>query len=171
MKNLGLIILIICLFSFACEEEEVYSEIPSIKYKDFNFAIDDEEEGFINQIGFLYFEFVDGNGDLGFPQNSDLILDDEIYDVFVQGYTKINGEFVNGHNGIDGEFVYNDSSYNALLPYFEEGVYRKHLKGEMRVRIYINSNQINDTVKYEFQIMDREYNLSNIEWSPELIIP
>ena len=59
MKNLGFIILIICLFSFACEPEEEYSEIPVVKYKDFNFEIENIN-GFVNQVGLLSFDFIDG---------------------------------------------------------------------------------------------------------------
>ena len=82
MKRLILIISTITLFFVACEKTEEYSEIPFIKYQDFNF----EEEiinGFENQIGFLQFDFIDGNGDIGFAENSDTIIDTEIPDVFI----------------------------------------------------------------------------------------
>jgi hypothetical protein len=159
VKKINLIIIIISLFSLACEKEEDYSEIPAIDYKDFIFEIEDIN-GFINQVGFLSFEFVDGNGDIGFLENT--ITDDEIeiYDVLLFGYTKINGEY-----------ILTDSTSSSLLPYFEKGVYRNHLKGEMKVRIYLTPDQVNDTIRYDFQIMDRAYNLSNMESSPELIIP
>lgn len=159
MKKTGLILITICLFSIACEKEEEYSEIPFVKYKDFKFEIENIN-GFINQVGFLSFDFIDGNGDIGFYENSDTANEAEIYDVLIYGYTKINGSF-----------ILTDTADNALLPYFEEGVYTKHLKGEMKVRIYLTSDQANDTVRYDFQIMDRAYNLSNLESSPELIIP
>ncbi|MCK5168544.1 MAG: hypothetical protein KAQ75_01590, partial [Bacteroidales bacterium] len=81
MKRLILIISTITLFFVGCEKTEEYSEIPFIKYYDFNF---DKEiiNGFENQIGFLQFDFVDGNGDIGFAENSDTITDIEIPDVF-----------------------------------------------------------------------------------------
>lgn len=159
MKKFGLFILTLCLFSFGCEKIEEYSEIPVVKYKDFNFEIENIN-GFINQVGFLSFDFIDGDGDIGFYENSDSANDTEIYDVLIYGYTKINGSF-----------ILTDTTGNALLPYFESGVYTKHLKGEMKVRIYLAPDQANDTVRYDFQIMDRAYNLSNLESSPELIIP
>jgi hypothetical protein len=153
VKKLDFIILIFFLFCFACEPEDEYSEIPAVKYKNFNFEIENIN-GFINQVGFLSFDFIDGNGDIGFYENSDTA-----YDVFVYGFTKVNGSF-----------ILTDTT-NALLPYFEEGVYKKYLKGEMKIRIYLASDQANDTVRYDFQIMDRAYNLSNLESTPELIIP
>ncbi len=157
MKRLGLIISTIILFFIACEKTEEYSEIPLIKYQDFNF---DKEiiNGFENQIGFLQFEFVDGNGDIGFAENSDTITDIEIPDVFIYEYTKINGVF-----------TATDTIY-FLLPYFSEGVYRKYIKGGMEIKIYL-INQVNDTIKFDFQIMDREYQLSNLGSTPEFIVP
>lgn len=157
MKRLVLIISTIILFFIGCEKTKEYSEIPYVKYQGFNF----EKEiinGFENQIGFLQFEFTDGNGDIGFYENSDTTIDTEITDVFIYEYTKINGVF-----------IATDTIY-YLLPYFAEGVYRKYIKGDMKVRIYF-INQANDTVKFDFQIMDREYQLSNLESTPEFIVP
>lgn len=167
MKKFSIFILAFCIFSFGCEKIVEYSEIPSVKYKDFNFEIENIN-GFINQVGFLSFDFIDGNGDIGFYENSDTendtVISTEngtvIYDVLIYSYTKINGNF-----------ILTDTTDNAFLPYFEAGVYTKHLKGEMKVRIYLTPDQANDTVRYDFQIMDRAYNLSNLESSPELIIP
>ena len=41
----------------------------------------------------------------------------------------------------------------------------------MQIKIYLQRQQVNDTVKYDFQIMDRDYQLSNLETTQELIIP
>jgi hypothetical protein len=56
------------------------------------------------------------------------------------------------------------------MPYFEEGIYRNHLKGDMKVKIYF-MDQVNDTIKFDFEILDRSYNRSNLQSTPELIIP
>ncbi len=40
----------------------------------------------------------------------------------------------------------------------------------MKIKIYL-INQVNDTIKFDFQIMDREYQLSNLESTPEFIVP
>ncbi|MFC2150983.1 hypothetical protein ACFLSE_00510 [Bacteroidota bacterium] len=158
MKRLGLIISIISICFIGCEKTADYTEIPFIKYKNFVFDVEVIDDSYINQVGFLTFEFIDGNGDIGFSENSDTILGLEIPDIFIYEYSKQNGNFV----AID--------TINFLLPYFAEGVYRKHIKGDMQVKIYF-IEQVNDTVKYEFQIMDREYHLSNLETTPELIVP
>ncbi|NOQ24074.1 MAG: hypothetical protein GQ564_01820 [Bacteroidales bacterium] len=157
MKKLSFIILIIYLFSFACEPEEEYSEIPVVKYKDFNFEIE-SIDGFINQVGFLSFDFIDGNGDIGFYENSDTSIEIEINDIFIYKYTKKNGNYSIA------------DTIKLIMPYFEEGVYRKYLKGEMKVQIYF-MDQVNDTIKFDFEIMDRSYNRSNLQSTPELIVP
>ena len=158
MKNIGFAILLISILFFGCEKTEDYSEIPSISFKDFNFDIEIISSGFENQVGFLSFDFIDGNGDIGFYGNSDSIISEEIPDIFIFEYTKTNGIF------------YITDTIEYLLPYFEEGVYRKYIKGEMEVKLYF-INRDTDTIKYDFQIMDREYHLSNIESTPELVVP
>lgn len=163
MKRLGLIISTIILFFIACEKEEEYSEIPLIKYKGFVFDVEIVDSSFVNQVGYLTFEFIDGNGDLGFYENPDTINDTIviIYDILIREYTKINDNYI----------ITDSTNNNYWLPYFEEGIYRKHIKGSMQVSIYFLKEQVNDTVKYEFQIMDREYQLSNLESTPEFIVP
>ena len=156
MKKFAQFILIVFML-WGCEKTEDYSEIPSIKFKDFNFSVE-QIGGFNNQVGFLTFDFVDGNGDIGFFENSDTSVDEEIHDVFLYEYLKVNGTFIP------------NDTINYLLPYFPEGVYRKYIKGEMEFKIYY-INRVDDTIKYDFQIMDRQNHFSNIESTPELIIP
>jgi len=100
------------IFFASCEKAQDYSDIPEITYKDFNFAIESIND-FENQVGYLTFEFVDGNGDIGFAENSDSVTSVEIHDVFVYEYKKV-----------DGNFILTDTT-NYLLTYFAEGIYRK----------------------------------------------
>ncbi len=158
MKKIGLILITICLLSIACEKEEEYSEVPFIKYKDFVFDIEIIDSSFVNQVGYLTFEFIDGNGDIGFNENSDTSIYVEIHDIFIYKFTKKNGNYSNA------------DTTKLIMPYFEEGIYRNHLKGDMKVKIYF-MDQINDTIKFDFEILDRSYNRSNLQSTPELIIP
>ena len=157
MRNLFLIILSLGFFLAGCEKAEEFSEVPQIKFKDFTFNIE-SINGFENQVGFLSFEFVDGNGDLGFIENSDTIVGAEIPDIFIYEYKKQNDKFII------------TDTLNYLLPYFSEGVYRKYIRGDMEIKIYL-INQASDTIRYDFQIMDRNYQMSNLESTPELIVP
>jgi len=156
VKLFKILIFVILVF-FSCEKADEYSEIPFIEFKEFTFEIE-EKNGFVNQIGNLSFDFVDGNGDIGFFENSDSTISEEIYDGFVYEFIKQNDTFIP------------NDTIKFVLPFFEEGVYRKHIKGEMKFKIYLIERE-NDTLKYSFQIMDREYHLSNLDSTPELIVP
>lgn len=118
----------------------------------------ESKDGFRNQVALLTLEFVDGNGDIGFYENSDSTVSTEIYDCFVYGYTKKNGAFTP------------TDTTKFVMPYFEEGIYRKYIKGEIQLKIYL-INRVDDTIRYDFQIMDRKYHLSNLASTPELIVP
>ncbi len=152
-KNIFLIILVSILF-LKCEKAETYSEIPEIKYAGFNVIEGDGES--VIAYGILTFSFVDGNGDIGFPENSDSTIKEKIPDIIIYEYTKN-----------DGLFSINDT-VEYLLPYFAEGVYREHIKGEIDINL---SRTIldSDTVYYEFYILDRAEHKSNIEITPEII--
>ena len=152
-RNIILIILILGLF-LKCEKAETYSEIPEIKHLRFNVIEGDGE--FVIAYGILTFSFVDGDGDLGFLENSDTIFDNNIEDIILKEYYKENGEYIEAKRG------------PYALPYFEEGIYRKHIKGEIDINL---SRTIldSDTAYYEFYIIDRAGNQSNIETTPEII--
>lgn len=106
--------------------------------------------------GILTFSFVDGNGDIGFIENSDTAIDIKIPDIILIEYNMGDSIFSN----ID--------TIEYLLPYFNEGVYRKHIKGEIDINLP-RTIFSNDTVYYEFYIFDRAGHKSNIEITPEII--
>ena len=156
MKRFILFILFISIVFSGCEKEEIYSEIPEIKYLEFNANYEETALG-TQLIGRLTFSFIDGDGDIGFYENTDSSTTTPlIYDIFITEYTKINGEFV----------VHDTIKY--WMPYFEKGVYRKSIKGNIDVRL-IRTIHSEDTVIYDFYIQDRAYNLSNIGSTPEII--
>ena len=156
MKYHVFFILFITFFFSGCEKEEVYSEIPEIKYLGFTAGY--EETGLGTQlIGTLTFSFIDGDGDIGFYENSDSTIDAPvIHDIFIYEYNKVNDEFV----------VSDTIKY--WMPYFEQGVYMKSLKGSIDIKL-TRTIHSEDTAKYEFYIQDRAYNMSNIESTPEII--
>jgi hypothetical protein len=152
-KNIFFILLLSLLF-LKCEKEETYSEIPEIKYTEFNVIKGDGD--FVIAYGILTFSFVDGDGDIGYLENMDTISDNNIEDILLIEYFKENGEY----------FELKRGPYH--LPYFEEGVYRKHIKGKIDINL---SRTIldSDTAYYEFYILDRAGHISNIEVTPEII--
>lgn len=156
MKHLVHFILLIGIVFQGCEKEENYSETPEIKY--LGFAANYEETALgLQLIGKLSFSFIDGNGDIGFYENSDTSSNTTIiYDVFIYEHHKINGNFV----------ILDTIKY--WMPYFEGGVYQKSIKGNIDVKL-IRTIHSEDTAKYKFYIQDRANNISNIESTPEII--
>ncbi len=152
-KNIFFIILLSLVF-LKCEKEETYSEIPEIKYTGFNVIEGDGQYTIAN--GILTFSFVDGDGDIGFQENMDSITDNNIEDILLKEYYKVNGEYLELKRG----------PYH--LPYFKEGIYRKHIKGKIDINL---SRTIldSDTAYYELYILDREGHISNVEITPEFI--
>jgi hypothetical protein len=159
MKKFVFAILFLPLL-FSCEKSEDYNEIPEIKFRSFE-VIPGDGDYTISE-GILTFDFVDGDGNIGFAENSDLDSANNLYtandivDFVYKEYYKQDGIFIEK----EGNPFY--------LPYFKEGVYRKSLKG--KIDIYFPRTILSpDTVYYEFYILDRDMNQSNIETTPEII--
>jgi len=153
-----LFVILIAVYISSCEKADDYSETPVISFKSFSFEMKETDLSTIIPIGLLKMDFVDGDGDIGFYENSIPETDTTIYDVFIYEFIKRNGVFMPS------------DTEKYLLPYFEEAVYRKHIKGELAFEIFYEKEH-GDTIKYEFEIMDRAYHLSNRESTPELIVP
>lgn len=153
MKQFVVAILFLPLL-FSCEKIEEYPETPEIKFRSFE-VIPGDGEYTISE-GILTFDFVDGDGNIGYAENNDLDTSNNIIDFVYKEYYKQDGVFIE-KNG--------DPFY---LPYFQEGVYRKSLKG--KIEIYFPRTILSpDTVYYEFYMLDRDMNQSNIETTPEII--
>ena len=140
----------LCLF-LACEKVEEHSDIPEIKLKKFDAQI--EETALEPTLfGKLTFSFIDGDGDIGFSENSDTIDDNNIVDVLIKEYNP------------DGILI-TDTVGPFYLPYFKESSYKKSLKGDILINIPRREQSI-DTAYYEFYIIDRKNHQSNIVTTP-----
>ena len=148
-----IIILSVLIVFCSCEKIENVSEIPEIKYLGIE-VTEGDGESYI-AIGSLKFSFIDGNGDIGFIENADTATP-TINDIFVIEYYKDNSEFIL------------KDTLKYWMPYFQEGVYRTSLKGEIEIKLGRNILSP-DTVYYEFYILDRANHMSNIEITPEII--
>lgn len=142
------------LFLLSCEKVEDYPEIPEIKFREFEVIPGDGE--YIISEGVLTFDFTDGDGNIGFTENFDDDTANNIIDFVYKEYFKQDGVFIEKEGG------------PFFLPHFQEGVYRKSLKG--KIDIYLPHTILSpDTVYYEFYILDRDMNQSNVETTSEII--
>ncbi len=154
MRKAGTFILCF-LLAISCEKTEDYSEVPAIEFISFKVIPGDGESTIAE--GILTFSFVDGDGNIGFSENfSDTIVSNNQIDFIYTEFYKQDGQFIE------------KTGNTYYLPYFEQGIYRKSLKGT--IDIYFSRTILSpDTVYYQFQVMDRDFNLSNIETTPEII--
>lgn len=152
----------------SCKKIEKYSEIPEIEFKSYTLSdhllYDPSALGFPYVLGTLTFEFKDGDGDFG-----EILVDNAKIDT--------NNLFMSFFEKIDGEF-YLVTEYDTLFDRpieYDERMARegqnKLLKGEIEVYDqFIPNNFPHDTFLFEFYIIDRARNKSNVERTNEIVL-
>ena len=149
------IVFLIFVFSISCEKADEYSIIPEIKYK--NFYLSPGYEGMTIATGNLVFTFIDGDGDIGNFNSPNEETDADSVNMFISGSFKDGGDFT----------PFYTNSLN--LPYLEGGIYKKSIKGEIKIEIDLTI-LTPDTLIYTFYIVDRAGHESNTVSTPVLII-
>lgn len=171
MKVIFLFILFFAIFFYACLDIESYSEIPEIHYKSFEIVKGIDDTTLKNQvyIGKLTFSFVDGDGNIGkhVPNFNDSLYKYK-FDLYLTCYTKINGNYILNTSKI----IDTTKNNNILIPYIEEkDGQNKTLMGDIIVeKNYYPALDtfLKDTFIYEYFIVDRDENQSNIDKTPDL---
>lgn len=147
---------------FSCEKAESYSEIPYIEFSSYRVYDTAYSSGFFQRNVAINFSFVDGDGDIGYSKE---LTGDSVKDnLFFSRYEQRNGEFIN----VDSLLV---DSIRYSIPFAEvmrrEGQ-NKTLKGSIKVDV--SELVINyDTIKYDFYIVDRAGNKSNVTSTTPII--
>jgi hypothetical protein len=156
ISKLHILVFVLLVFFFAsCEKTEEYSDIPEIKYKEF--YLKPGVPGMTIATGNLVFSFVDGDGDIGNFNNPDDENDSDSLNMFIFGSYRNGGDFI----------PFYTNSLN--LPFVEGGVYRKTVKGDIKIEIDLTI-QTPDTLFYSFYMIDRAGHQSNTETTPVIII-
>ena len=162
LLSLGIVLLFFSPFFTGCEEIRSYPATPEISYSSFyvrDTVLNDNQL----RVGTLAFTFVDGDGDFGLMKPDSGETDtSKLYNLYFTIYNKINGTFVQD----------TDLRTKPYYPvYYHEAMQRegqdKTLKGTIAINIeYFIINY--DTVKYDFFIVDRALNKSNVASTPDL---
>lgn len=141
------------LLYISCEKITTYSDRPEIKFKSFNIEKVKDTLGNLLWKGVISFEFIDGNG-------ADLLNANEgdtLYSIHFQSFFKINCNYIK----TDFDTLTSYFIYDSKMKISKTGQ-NKSLIGEIQItRLYYKKEK--DTLKYEFYIIDREGNKSNIE--------
>jgi hypothetical protein len=128
-----------------------YPPEPEVEFKEFKLIDTIDGLGNRKYAGFLTFTFVDGDGDLGFGQDSA-----SSKAVFINKYEIINNVAHLVDLAVD---------YSYSIPAFSTTGNRKALKGEIVVKSLEEPYPLNsdDTIMYKFYIVDRSRNYSNTD--------
>jgi hypothetical protein len=168
MKKLVLLIGVLLAVAYSCVETKPVSTIPQITFKSFKLfeAIDTSLGNHILR-GVLEFSFIDGDADIGLDGeiNTADTIDEDNYNLFLIPYQKI------------------DTNYYLIVldtllpkPYFrithdvkmDRVGQNKTLKGNITVNIDYYIVPQYDTMRYDFYILDRAKNKSNIESTTDI---
>jgi hypothetical protein len=144
------VILAALVFS-TCEPIEKVSDVPEIKFKSFT-LYDRDTLGFQIKAGEMIFSFIDGNADFGVKENSVDTLN-----LFLLPFHKVNMAYEPLNVDTFGRkyAVMNDE---ALVRVGQN----KTVKGEIKLQVYYFVIPPFDTIRYDFYIVDRAGNKSNV---------
>ena len=173
MNSLTKITLVLSFFILAatsCLKPESFPNEPIIEFVDFTPFGDS---------GKLKFSFTDGDGDIGLTQNQLSPPFDTssyyYYNLYIHYYEKMNGVWVRGTADPGGNnFPTADSiTFAYRLENITPIGQNTALRGEVQVTMEpfhfnINSNH-NDSLRYEFLLIDRNLNISNIVETPLIV--
>lgn len=137
----------------ACEPEEKISDIPEVNFKSLNgpFLV---QQGDITLRGAeLVFGFKDGNSDFGVDVTQS---PPDTINLYLIPFEKVNGVY----DSIDAD-LYGRKYTIRKDPKLERS--DGAVKGEIKVLITYVLKPPFDTMRYEFYILDRAGNMSNIE--------
>lgn len=134
-----------------CESIDKVSDVPEIKFKSFT-LFDKDTLTFQIKVGEIVFSFIDGNADFGIMQNSEDTLN-----LFLTPFHKVNSAY---------EPLNADTFGRKYAVMNDEAMVRvgqnKTVKGEIKVQIYYFVIPPFDTIRYDFYIVDRGGNKSNV---------
>lgn len=150
------------LGAFACERIESLPPVPFIEYKSFEVFDTIDILGNSAKGGRLTFYFEDGDGDIGMHPPSGEVTDTNNLKLTL--YRKTGGVMVPAPE-TDPLFP---SSYR--IPFMEREGQNKILKGTIEVTFLYLFYFPSDTIRYDFYIIDRALNESNVVSTNEIII-
>lgn len=139
----------------SCIEIEQLPPEPRIEFRSFTISDTVDILGNEAKAGKLTFYFEDGDGDVGLREGS--AYSDEQYNLFLTMYRKTDGVIAPAEEG-DPLFP---TPYR--IPYLERLGQNKILRGEISVIILYQFFNDDDSIRYDFHIIDRALNESNVE--------
>lgn len=158
----GILLLFTVVSLSSCLKQEDFPNRPDVTYIGFfpNLAATSKADS----LGFVKFEFTDGDGDLGLNPGDTLgefaLGQPYYYNLFIRYFERQNGTFTEVIPPLPFHV-----RFNRLTSVGGNG----SIQGEMDVRIFVNPSSVYDTVKYEMYIVDRAKQHSDTLMTEELV--
>ena len=155
--------ILIVLAVYSCTKIESFPPEPEIEYQSFDLR-DTVILSNPAKVGDLVVSFVDGDGDIGWEEPDTIPPDDSTaYNLFFTLFEKLDGDFIE----VDTPAIAAPIRY--IIPFIEREGQNKTMKGTIKVRFqYLFFNF--DTIRYDFYMVDRSFNQSNVESTPEIVL-
>jgi hypothetical protein len=184
LLNVAKLSLLLVIIAFAsCRKIVSYPPEPEIKFVGAEFEDGIDELGNVVLLYVPTISFTDGDGNIGSLSNGKVLRPCDVsntHDYYMNLYEKINGTFVkrdfeenyrciDSSTGKADSLVADNVGLDVFLTYLEGRGQSNSLIGEIENKVtisFLNS----DTIKYDFQLCDRDNNYSNIVESPIYII-
>jgi hypothetical protein len=178
------LLLILVIIAFAsCRKIETYPPEPIITFEEgvFKMGVDTLNNEVLYFISTIH--FTDGDGNIGSLYNGEVLRPCDVsntHDYYMNLYEKIEGKFVKrdfeeNYQCIDSSVGTKDSlvadniGLDVFLTFLEGRGQSNSLVGEIENTIVVRGLK-SDTIKYDFQLCDRNNNYSNVVESPVYII-
>lgn len=143
--------------AISCEPEEEISDIPEVSFKSLNGPFLVEQASITLYGAELVFEFKDGNSDFGVDFTTNPA---DTINLFMIPFEKVNGIY----DSIDSDLYGRKYTIKRDNKLDRDGA----VKGEINVLVTYVLRPPFDTMRYDFYIIDRAGNISNIESTSDI---
>ncbi|MBP1669002.1 MAG: hypothetical protein H6Q21_1368 [Bacteroidetes bacterium] len=165
IRKILFLFLITATLILACEMPETVSPLPEITYKSFMLENYRDSLGNQGKLGTLKFDFIDGDADIG-----SIIYDydtteeslEKKYNVFLIPFEKLPD---GAYDSVETQPLKYIIRYNDKLNRVGQN---KTVKGEIEISIQYSIIPPQDTLRYEFYIVDRARHRSNMEYTSDI---
>ncbi len=168
IKNIHIFLLFFLIgILTACPEPQKYSDIPQIQFEQIQLKDSVDLLGGNNKVYRLKFGIIDGDGNIGLKEEdtAGIYAPDSLYsnNLFTTLYKIVNGDTVK---------VDSSKQRNFRVPYVEPQGQNKTLIADIFTDIIFSYNGDGnlpyDSVYFDFYIVDRKLNKSNVQSTPVL---
>jgi hypothetical protein len=155
------IVIISALFCTSCKPYDQFSEVPEIHFKSFTRYLYLPDNMDTIEAADLIFTFQDGNADFGVDINANRT---DTVNLLLIPYQKLNGAY----DLLDADLygrkytIYKNDQLNRA------DQKNKSIRGEIKVQIEYPLPPPFDTIRYDFYIVDRAGNKSNVESTSDI---